>query len=173
MWNQTPGPVGDCDLAPGLQHGIDHVGEVEVARWNQLRDIRVVNVDTHADVEGHRRLLDVVLDEAVVRLDHPEVDIDVLAVGRDRETALVTAVEAHQLGEVERGEHVAVHRQEGLIQVFDHLQRARGPERGVLPDVAKLQSLGEVDAVQVRLDQPAEMSNRKVDPGPWCLKGYS
>ena len=118
-----------------------------MARWNQLGDIRVVDVDTHADVEAHRRLLDVVLDEAVVRLDHPEVDVDVLAVGRDRETALVTTVEAHQLGEVERGEHVAVHCQEGLIQVFDHLQRARGPERGILPDVAKLQPLGEVDAV--------------------------
>src|SRR4051812_15477444 len=55
----------DRHLALGPEHRVDHVGEIEVAFGNQLDHVRVVHVDPHADVEAHRRLLDVLGDEAI------------------------------------------------------------------------------------------------------------
>src|SRR5829696_3015480 len=145
------------DLAPLGEHRLDYVGEVEAALRNQLEDLRVIDIDAHADVEPHGRLLDVLLDEPIVGLDHAEVDVDLLAVRRDRQPTLVPAVKAHQLRVVERGQDVTVHRQEWLIEALDLSQRTGGSKRRVLPPVPELQAGGELDVVEVGLDQATQM----------------
>src|SRR4051812_8461773 len=51
------------DLAARLEHGVDHIGEVEMALRDQLDDIRVVDVDAHTHVKAHGGLFDVRVDE--------------------------------------------------------------------------------------------------------------
>ena len=69
-------------------------------------------------------------------------------------------VEAHQLRKIQGGEHVPVHCQKRLVEAFDARQGAGRSEGFILPPIAQLEVIGEIDVVEIGLDQPAEVPDR-------------
>ena len=61
---------------------------------------------------------------------------------RDRERVARRLVRAHELADVERGEDVAVEREEGAVEALDLAQRAGGAERLVLLGVVDADAVG-------------------------------
>ena len=135
-----------------LPVAVGHVAEERLAVCEQLRehvarevvglpfgdvveDLRLQDVDPGVDGVAEdltpRRLLEEALDRPVVARDHDaELERVLHRLQRDRRHGLALLVEAHDLGQVEVGEHVAGDHEEGLVElVLGVAHRARGPER--------------------------------------------
>ncbi len=86
-------------------------------------------------VKRSLRLLLEALDAAVVvGVDHAVLDVDVALLDGHRGDRASLAIAASEQSEVQRGEDVAVERQERVLGALDVGQRAGGAERLVLVD---------------------------------------
>ena len=118
-----------------LEQALHEVGQVEALVGLDVLERRGLDdVDAHADDVRELGLLLEAGDHAglagvAVEVDHAVLGAHHAAVGGDREDVAALAVDVHQVRVVERGEHVAVHHQEGVVEAVDGRQRADGAER--------------------------------------------
>src|SRR5436305_9460279 len=153
------------DLLAGLQQPQHEVRELaRPARRQVVQRARLVDVDAHAHVVVERRLLAVADHAPLFGLDDAELDRHLLGMGGDGQRGALVVMEGDEVAVVQRGEDVAVHRDERLVEAGDGAQRARGALRLVLPVPVELKAVGEDPLLrEVQLDELAEVADAEVD----------
>src|SRR5436190_13507168 len=139
------------------QQRLHEIREVEVAgRRDVVQHLWLEHVDPHAHRRRHLGLLDVCLHTVpaavLPEMQHAVVDLDRSVARGDRQDVALAAVVADQSIEVERGEHVAVHGEEGPVETVDKSERRSRPEGLFLSHVGDLDAVAR-PAAEHSLDQ--------------------
>src|SRR5262245_13241055 len=108
------------DSFPGFDEAQHEIREVQVfPPLDEPQHAGLVHVDAHAHMIGIFWLLAIAGDPAaLVELQHAQVDLHVALVGGNGERGLLLSVKGHQVVEVEIGQHVAVHDEEGVVETL-------------------------------------------------------
>lgn len=157
-------PGASEDVGVGLvvvfEHLVHEVVEAEgLVIGDEVEHFGVHGVDAHAAGEVERGFFAEADDTvAGAGLENAEGDVDLFEIGADGEWAAEGLVLAEEFGEVEVGEEIAIHDEEGAVEAIDEFDGAHRTQWLIFTDVIDVESPSGTIAT-MEADHVAEVAN--------------